>query len=108
MTHSLTINTFTSFLYLGLPDTFISMTFTLKDIDFTNSLHDPNSDDYQTLSRLVKNNVSFTIVMNFIVDSSSSSPQVVQLAISQSPGSSHANPMLEGQEIWQHIFKLMG
>ena len=25
---------------------------------------------------------------------------------SQSPGSSRANPMLEGQEIWQHTFKL--
>ncbi|CAB4033762.1 mucin-17, partial [Paramuricea clavata] len=40
----------------GLPDTFISMTFTLKDREFTNSLHDPNSEDYQTLSREVKNN----------------------------------------------------
>ncbi|CAB4010984.1 Brain-specific angiogenesis inhibitor 3, partial [Paramuricea clavata] len=39
-----------------LPDTFISMTFTLKDREFTNSLHDPNSEDYQTLSREVKNN----------------------------------------------------
>jgi hypothetical protein len=29
-----------------------------------------------------------------------------QLAVSQSPGSSRANPMLAGQEIWQHIFKL--
>jgi hypothetical protein len=29
-----------------------------------------------------------------------------QLAISQSPGSSRANPMVEGQEIWQHTFKL--
>ena len=28
------------------------------------------------------------------------------LAISQSPESSRANPMLEGQEIWQHTFKL--
>jgi hypothetical protein len=31
---------------------------------------------------------------------------LLQLAISQSPGSSRANPMLEGQEIWQHTFKL--
>jgi hypothetical protein len=30
----------------------------------------------------------------------------IELAISQSPGSSRANPMLEGQEIWQHTFKL--
>ena len=30
----------------------------------------------------------------------------VRLAISQSPGYSRANPMLEGQEIWQHTFKL--
>ena len=29
-----------------------------------------------------------------------------ELAISQSPASSRANPMLEGQEIWQHTFKL--
>jgi hypothetical protein len=29
-----------------------------------------------------------------------------QLAISQSPGSSRENPMLEGHEIWQHTFKL--
>ena len=29
-----------------------------------------------------------------------------QLAISQSPGSCRANPMLEGREIWQHTFKL--
>ena len=28
------------------------------------------------------------------------------MAISQSPGSSRANPLLEGQEIWQHTFKL--
>jgi hypothetical protein len=28
----------------------------------------------------------------------------VRLAISQSPGYSRANPMLEGQEIWQHTF----
>jgi hypothetical protein len=27
------------------------------------------------------------------------------LTISQSPGSSHANVRLEGQEIWQHTFK---
>jgi hypothetical protein len=30
----------------------------------------------------------------------------IKLAISQSPGSSRANPLLEGQEIWQHTFKL--
>jgi hypothetical protein len=29
-----------------------------------------------------------------------------QLAISQSPGSSRANPFLEEQEIWQYTFKL--
>ena len=28
------------------------------------------------------------------------------LAISQSPGSSRANPCLEGQEMWKHTFKL--
>ena len=33
-------------------------------------------------------------------------PPCGQLAISQSPESSRANPMLEGQEIWQHTFKL--
>ena len=29
-----------------------------------------------------------------------------QITISQSPGSSRVNPMLEGQKIWQHTFKL--
>ena len=47
---------------LGLPDAFISTTFTLKDQEFTNSLNDPNSDDYQTLSVQVRNNVSFNIL----------------------------------------------
>ena len=28
-----------------------------------------------------------------------------QLAISQSPGSSLVNPLLEGEEIWQQTFK---
>jgi hypothetical protein len=55
-----------SFLCLGLPDAFISMTLTLKDREFTNSLNDPNSDDFQTLARQLKNNVSFTIVMELI------------------------------------------
>ena len=32
--------------------------------------------------------------------------QVMRLAISQSPGFSRATHMLEGQEIWQHTFKL--
>jgi hypothetical protein len=32
--------------------------------------------------------------------------QSKQLAISQSPGPSRAISMLEGQEIWQHTFKL--
>ncbi|CAB3985460.1 fibrillin-2 isoform X2 [Paramuricea clavata] len=39
-----------------LPDTFLSVTFTLKDRKFTNSLNDPTSDNYQTLSRQVTNN----------------------------------------------------
>jgi hypothetical protein len=30
----------------------------------------------------------------------------IKLVISQSPGPSRANPMLVGQEIWQHTFKL--
>jgi hypothetical protein len=32
--------------------------------------------------------------------------QVIKLAISQNAESSRENPMLEGQEIWQHTFKL--
>jgi hypothetical protein len=42
------------------------MTFILKDREFTNSLNDPNSDDYQTLARQLINNVSFTILMEWI------------------------------------------
>ncbi len=57
------ISTFLYFLHLELPDTFIPITFTLKDREFTSSLNDPNSDDYQTLSAQVRSNVSFTVVI---------------------------------------------
>ena len=44
-------------LYLEVPDTFVPITFTLNGREFTDSLNDPTSDDYQTLSTDVKNNV---------------------------------------------------
>jgi hypothetical protein len=53
----------TVLLYIELPDTFIPITLTLKDREFTNSLNDRNSDDYQTLSREIINDVSYTIVI---------------------------------------------
>ncbi|CAB4021379.1 adhesion G -coupled receptor L3-like isoform X2 [Paramuricea clavata] len=48
--------TFISSPYLGLPDAFISITLTIKDREFKNSLNDPNSGDYQTLSGQIRSN----------------------------------------------------
>ena len=43
--------------YLELADAFLSVTFTLKDREFTNSLNDPNSDAYRRLSLELRDNV---------------------------------------------------
>jgi hypothetical protein len=54
--------------YIELPDTFIPISFTLEDAEFTNSLNDPNSDDYQTLSAQITSNVSYTFSFVYIYE----------------------------------------
>ena len=56
------------FFYIEQPDTFIPISFTLEDAEFTNSLNDPNSDDYQTLSAQITSNVSYTFSFVYIYE----------------------------------------